>query len=98
MKELTGNGLMDKLTFKKRHLIIDENDIVEVLTIINTYHRIKPSIKIGKYEDVGCTKWFIKFTTNDEKWNFIRKDLNIIRAWDENDIPEKTMGKIYSTD
>lgn len=88
--------LFDRFTVKRRHIVMNKEDVMNTLEFINS---------IGLY-DVGIgnccwddeRKWFIDFDASDMKWIAVRDGLNVNRIWKWNDIPEKAIGKIYSTD
>lgn len=88
--------LFDRFTVKCRHIVMNKEDVMNTLEFINS---------IGLY-DVGIgncgwddeRKWFIHFDASNAKWTAVRDGLNVNRIWNWNDIPEKAIGKIYSTD
>lgn len=98
-------NLIDKFVLKRHYLILDEADVLNVLDVIMK-HQLKSgrawsktNMRVGNCGWVDDkTKWFIHFTTSEEKWYDIRHKLNIIRVWDNRDIPENTNGNVYATE
>ena len=93
---------VDRLIIKKRHLIFEEEDMVRVLSTIDTNHDrgwLRNNVAIGNCGWKDSTKWFITFDASNARWDELVKTLEIKRIWKMKDIPlEKTVGKVYSDD
>lgn len=93
-------NLLNKILIKRRHLIVEEKDVLTALKVVNQNRDFAwlKDMAVGTYESEGQpTRWFVHFFASEEKWLRIRKELQVIRVWDREDIPE-TGGEIYSTD
>ena len=93
--------IIDNLLFKERHhLVLEEEDVLKVLDFICKLHRNHvPNMKVancGWADDKK--KWFIYFDTTRGKWNHLVRELNVVRVFGNRDIPENTIGIVYTTD
>ena len=87
--------LIDSFIIKRRHIIVNKKDLINVLSEINK-NKIY-NITIGSCGWADETKWFIHFDASNKKWQNILINLNVIRVWKNTDIPDKGEG-VYSTD
>ena len=92
--------LFDLIKKERHHLIMDEVDVIDALKVINKHHKIVPDMAVGNcgWANGDENKWFIHFITTKIKWDTIRKELNVVRVFTCGDIPEKSVGIIYSDD
>lgn len=95
--------LINKIVVKRRHIIVEEEDLNRVLTTIHSVNREVGSYTYMHMEIGNCgwadeKKWYIHFITSEDKWNVIKQKLNIVRIWFDEDIPCGTIGTVYSTD
>lgn len=93
------DDIMARFTFKRFHLIMEEGDVISVLKNIQHHHKTIPDMAVGNcgWAD-DPSKWFVHFSTSEFKWNLIRKDLKVVRVYEEKEIPKDKKGVIYSTD
>ena len=96
------NKLIEKLIIKRRTLVFEEADLVKVLNTINQHdgrtNRVSRDMVVKNCGWEDRTKWFVRFDASDKTWNSIVSELKVIRVWNEWDIPENSIGKVYSTD
>ncbi len=86
--------LIGKFVVRSRSIVIDVDDMVNVLTVLNS-HRIY-DVSIGNCGwAVQPDKWFIHFHATDNVWTKLRHELNIQRVWGNLDINDPG---VYSTD
>lgn len=85
---------IDLIIVKRRHVIVNEIDIVKVIKALDT-KRIN-NIEIGNCGWDDAHKWFIYFKVNNNKWHKLVQELGITRVWKFTDIPVNGDG-IYST-
>ena len=96
-------NLIDKFVFKRHYLVLEETDVVNALDVImkhqNKSLRVlsKTNMLVGNCGWADKTKWFIHFTTSEDRWYDIRRELKIVRVWENRDIPKNTNGIVYST-
>lgn len=77
---------IDLIIVKRRHIIVNEIDIVKVIKALDA-KRIT-NIEIGNCgwgDDVH--KWFIYFKVSNNKWHKLVRELGISRVWKVTDIP-----------
>lgn len=91
-------NLLDLFVTKRCHLVVEEQDVVKTLRVINQNHRTVPDMAVGNCGWDDTNKWFIHFTTTKAKWKIIRKELNVVRVFENTDIPANKVGVVYSTD
>ncbi len=95
-------NFINKIIVKRRSLVFEEIELTRVLEVINKHKDpwfiSRPNMSIGNCGWKDETKWFVHFDTSKSAWNKIIKDLEVIRVWQNRDIPRKCTGKIYSTD
>lgn len=91
------NSLIDRIVTKRRHLVVEEQDVINTLKVINS-HKIYTDIAVGNCGWADTSKWFIHFTTSNATWEIIRKELKVVRVFGNVDIPENAIGIVYSTD
>lgn len=91
-------NLMDHITIKRCHLILEGEDVLRALESINKHHRVDREVVVGNcgWAD-SPNKWFINFSTSVHKWRLIRNDLNVVRVFETLDIPNNEIGVVYST-
>ena len=96
-------NLLNKIIIKRHHLFVNEEDVTRVLALINKHNDNLYLINLN--EQVGnCGwadkpgMWYIHFSTTNEKWERIRRELKVRRVWKSTGIPAESIGKIYSTD
>lgn len=100
----TLNKTLNKVMTKRHHLIVDADNVTNILHVVNHYDDNEIVQAITQLEVKRCEwdltkrKWYINFTTTAERWNCIRHDLDIVRVWEEKDIPTNIKGVIYTTD
>lgn len=92
------SNLLDKVVTRSYHVIVEEDDVIRVLNVINKHHKIVPNMAVGNCGWVDTKKWFIHFDTTLYKWELIRNDLKVVRVFKVTDIPENTIGTVYTTD
>lgn len=97
-QQYKGDVNMKNLIKRDHHLIMEGKDVLNTLSVINKHHKRIPKTKVGSYELEYENKWFIHFTTSIDKWDDIRKELNVIRVFDFYEIPKNCEGKVYTTD
>lgn len=90
--------LIDRVTTRRCHVVIEEQDVCKTLRVINSHHKIVPEMAVGNCGWDDTNKWFIHFTTSNAKWDIIRKELKVVRVYENTDIPKNTVGVVYSTD
>lgn len=92
-------GLFDRFIPEKHHLVVEEEDLVRVLKVIQSSHRIVPEMTVGNcgWAD-DASKWFIHFGTTRYTWKKLIQELKIVRAFNNNSIPKNTVGLVYTTD
>ena len=83
---------------ERHHLILDEEDVIRVLQVINDEHRVVPNMRVGNCGWTDTRKWFIHFDTTRRKWQSIVHKLNVVRVFGNCDIPEHTIGIVYTDD
>lgn len=88
--------LFDRFTVKCRHIVMNKEDVMDTLEFMNSIGLFDVQIGNCGWEDKQ--KWFIHFDASNVKWTTVRDSLNVKRIWNWNDIPEKAIGEIYSTD
>ena len=91
-------NLLGRFIMKDHYLILEEEDVTKTLITINKHHKHVPEMKVANCGWGDSKKWFIRFRTTETKWRLIRKELTIIRVYENSDIPENTVGVVYSTD
>lgn len=91
-------NLINKFVVKRHHLIVEEEDVIRVLSVIQKHHKILPDMAVGNCGWDDEKKWFIHFETTEYKWKAIRTDLKVIRVFENLEIPKKCIGKVYTTD
>lgn len=89
--------LMEKIIIKRHSLILERDDLIRVFTTLDKFG-INRGVAPRKLDWDGADKWMVEFVASEEIWRLIRNDLEVIRAWDEEDIPIKCVGLVYSTD
>ena len=95
------NGIFDRFIRERHHLVIEEEDMIRVLTVLQKHHyRLPPdNMAVGNCGWADDTKkWFIHFDTTRAKWNLIVNELNVIRVFGNCNIPTNTLGFVYTTD
>ena len=70
---------IDLIIVKRRHIIVNEIDIVKVIKALDT-KRIH-NIEIGNCGWDDAHKWFIYFKVNNNKWHKLVQELGITRVW-----------------
>ena len=92
-------NIIDNLITERHRLIVEECDVIRVLRTINAQHKSVPEMKVGSCGWVDDpSKWFIFFTTTRAKWDKLVKELEIVRVWNHDEIPNNAIGVVYSTD
>jgi hypothetical protein len=72
--------LFDKILPRRRRIIVEEGDIVNVIKVIN---QNRPLLYTSDLSVGNCgwndekTKWFIFFTVTNSQWKNIRQELNV---------------------
>lgn len=95
--------LIEKLIVKRRSLVCEEADLTKVLGVINKHQDpwiiCRPNMSVGNcgWKD-DTNKWFVHFDASKRAWQKIVNDLDIIRVWQNRDIPKNCKGKVYSID
>lgn len=92
------NMNMDKFIKEEHRVVVAEMDVINTLKAINEHHRFPPKMRVGSCGWVNSNKWFIYFTTTRAIWKELINDLNIVRVFENDDIPDKQVGVVYSTD
>ena len=90
--------LIDKMIIKRRHIIVDAEDVLHALSVIQSHHPFIPDMAVGKCGWAKSNKWFIHFECSNKKWELIRHELEVVRVFSNNDIPNANFGAVYSTD
>lgn len=90
-------NLLQDLKVKRRHLVVDEGNVLNVIRILNRYG-ICTNMGVGNCGWRDETKWFIHFDMSGRKWDRLTDELNVIRVWKNCDIPKGITGNIYSND
>lgn len=90
-------NLLYDLQVKRRHLVMDEGDVLNVISVLNRYG-VRTNMGVGNCGWKDKTKWFIHFDMSGRKWDRLTNELNVIRVWKNCDIPKETKGNIYSND
>ena len=90
--------LFDKFITERHHLVLEEDDVIGTLKVIQKHHRVLPDVRVGNCGWKDENKWFIHFTTSRARWKTIRNELKVVRVFENLDIPENTIGVVYSTD
>lgn len=86
---------------RRRHIIIDESNIVNVLNVINESNKNqwRTEIDIGNCGWADSPKaWFIFFHCSDYAWDKFVKHLRVKRVWGNIEIPNKIGLEVYSDD
>ena len=86
---------IDLIIVKRRHVIVNEIDIVKVIKALDTKRIINIEIGNCGWGD-DADKCFIYFKVNNNKWHKLVQELGISRVWKFTDIPVNGDG-IYST-
>ena len=91
--------LIDKYVVRRFHLVMEEADVTRVLRAINNNHTTVPDMAVGSCGWGGESKWFVHFSTTKTKWDLIRKELKVVRVFENKEIPtEAKIGTVYTTD
>lgn len=93
-------NLLNKIIVKRRGLVFEEADIVKVLNAVNqrnNYYAMTNMV-VANCGWADRTKWFVHFDASNEAWDAIMRELNVIRVLSNPDIPENSIGKVYTTD
>lgn len=88
--------LLDKIITRGHHIVTNKENIIDVLEVLNA-NNIHDNLTIGCCGwDDDPRKWYMHFYTTNEKWEILRRDLEIVRVWDARDIPIKDSNEVYS--
>ena len=95
--------LLDKIIYKRHHLIMDETKVMDALKTVQNVCSSKRSLKnidmaVGNCGWADTKKWFVHFTCSNRRWEMLRKELNVIRVFELLEIPENTNGNYYTKD
>ena len=91
--------LMDKVIIKRRHLIVDAEEVLHVLGVIQSHHSVVPDMNVGNCGWANSPdKWFVYFDCSNAKWDLIRYELQVVRVFATKDIPNGQLGVVYTTD
>lgn len=90
--------LINKMVIRRRHIIVDAEDVLHALSVIQSHHSVVPEMKVGNCGWAETNKWFIHFDCSNEKWELIRHELEVVRVFNNSDIPNANFGAVYSTD
>ena len=83
--------LINKIIIKRRHIIVDAEDVLHALSVIQSHHSVVPEMKVVNCGWAESNKWFIHFECSNEKWE-------LVRVFNNSDIPNANFGAVYSTD
>lgn len=90
-------NLFYDLKVKRRHLVVDERDVLNIIRVLNKYGCLT-GMGVGNCGWADRTKWFIHFDMSGRKWDRLVAELDVIRVWKNCDIPNGITGKVYSND
>lgn len=89
------NKLLDKITFKFHTLFVHEEDCsvtIKELKRLGVGH-----VEVTALNVIGTTM-AISFNTSTEKWNKVRRELKVIRVFDDEIPMEIEDCMVYTTD
>lgn len=90
------SNFIDKIICRNHTIIMTEADVLRALKTLNLFGIFE--VRVGNCGWAEEDKWFIQFSTSDEKWKDVRETMRIVRVWSMVDIPENTRGLVYSND
>lgn len=91
-------NVFDKFITERHHLIVGEDDVINTLRVIQKHNKLMNNMAVGNCDWENGNNWFIHFTTTRANWDIIRHELNVVRVFENADIPEDIKGVVYSAD
>ena len=89
-------NLLNRIITERYHLILNEEDVLNTVSVLNK-HKIYNDMAMGNCGWADKDKWFINFTSTKAKWELIRKELDVVRVYENTDIPKDVEGVIFTT-